>query len=554
MATPRCRSCAPVLLAVVAVLLCGGVSAVLAVHLQDNSSPLQDDAGLTIQTTSGPVEGYVKEDGVRMFLGVPYAAPPVGDLRWANPVSPSSWTDVRPAKTFSAGCPQDCELPPGTCPEKVSEDCLYLNVYTPAVDKIKAPLPVLVFLHGGRFEQGAGGTFFYSGIWMANNTDIVVVTINYRMGATGFLVTDELAGNFGIEDQRFAFAWVKANIANFGGNPDDITVDGQSAGGTSIAYHLVAKNSKNLFHRAIVESNPWALPLKDVSDSIRWGHDFASKIGCSRHDVACMRSKSWEQVVQAQKDVSVFTLHFLGKVYRWSPVIGTDDVPGQPIELIQKGEFNAMPLIVGNTRDEGLMFIYMGVEKPVPRWELDIAITAIFGVNALKVLEEYKVPANMTSDTRPILAEMGTDYMFACPNRAVIRSLNMFSHYPSYAYFFDRVLPWPNAWGPMYPYCDGQVCHGSELVYVFNSAWSHDPAWEFTSGGKVLSECMGAYWGSFVGHNDPNYEAVLRNCPRWSPWDLESEEGQVLDVPISSTRRRYETHCDFWDKIGYIHS
>ena len=167
-------------------------------------------------------------------------------------------------QAFSPGCPQNCELPPKTCPDTVSEDCLYLNVFTPREDYLQSngPQPVMVWFHGGRYEQGSASDILYDGSFMANASGVIIVTANYRIGVLGFLVTGSLQGNYGWQDQRSVLLWVQNNIANFGGDPNSVTVFGQSVGGISTALHLTSPSSVGLLHKAIIQSDPFTLPVK----------------------------------------------------------------------------------------------------------------------------------------------------------------------------------------------------------------------------------------------------------------------------------------------------
>ena len=222
------------------------------------------DKPTVVQTNSGPVRG-VLEDRARVFRGIPYAAD-AKTRRWQNPVPPKPWTATRDAFEDGPGCPQVCVLPSIACPPVQSEDCLYLNVFTPLLTS-EALTPVMVFIHGGDYVQGYGGGPLYDGTPMANSSGLILVALNYRLGALGFayagdLAGGQLAGNYGFLDQRLALKWVQDNIKNFGGDPGRVTIFGQSAGAMSVALHLVSSGSRGLFSAAIIESEPLGLPLR----------------------------------------------------------------------------------------------------------------------------------------------------------------------------------------------------------------------------------------------------------------------------------------------------
>lgn len=425
-------------------------------------------------------------------------------------------------------------------------------MYLLPVDRVSQPVPVMLFLHGGRFEQGAAGMYLYSGIDMVNVSNAIIVTTNYRLGALGFLVTENLAGNYGMEDQRAVLRWIQRNIAKFGGDPTKVTIFGQSAGATSIAYHMVSQNSKDLFHRAILQSNPWALPLKNVKQASEAGELYAKHLNCHPNDVVCLRSRSAEDAVIAQTKTNPISLEsiFLS-VYRFAPVVGTPDVPDQPLALFQKGLFYDIPVILGSLKNEGRMFIWMFEPNPLPEWMFDAAVALIFHFHDTnEILKHYPIPSDQKDDTRSIMGEMGTDYMFYCPQRSVSNAIRKFSSQNKhYVYFFDRALPWPGVWGPDYSECVGYVCHGSELIYEFDSARFGN--YSYLPGGQVLSNSMMRYWTSFATSEDANPNNFY--APTWTPYSSDLQSAIQLNVPISSVQRRREEFCDFWDTVGYNH-
>src|SRR5262249_25808107 len=243
-----------------------------------------------IVTISGGAVRGVAVAGGYAFRGLPYAAPPIGDLRWRPPQPPDSWTDVRDASQFGPSCLQKPSLfaPPG--PE--SEGCLYVNVSTPTLSA-DAARPVLVWIHGGGLTED--GALNYDGTKLAA-AGAVVVTINYRLGALGFLAHPALAshpggpaGNYGLMDQQAALRWVRSNIARFGGDPHNVTIAGESAGGRSVLAHLVSPGSRGLFQRAVVQSGAFALHQQSLADAESFGTSFATAVGCSDQTAACLR-------------------------------------------------------------------------------------------------------------------------------------------------------------------------------------------------------------------------------------------------------------------------
>eukprot|EP01084_Bolivina_argentea_P168908 292826_1 len=221
-----------------------------------------------VETEYGPIKGFlIPHQGVRIFRSIPYAAAPTGELRWSNPQPPEPWTKTLDCTQEVVGCPQSCHQIPldcTECPDKQSEDCLFVNVWSPLSSTPTSNLPVLLFIHGGSFWTGYGGGLLYNGTRMVNETGKIVVTINYRLGALGSLYDSSmgLQGNYGYLDQVFAIEWAYRNIKNFGGNPDRITIFGESAGAHSVALHLL--NTTSLISGGIMESPPVGLPLRSV--------------------------------------------------------------------------------------------------------------------------------------------------------------------------------------------------------------------------------------------------------------------------------------------------
>ena len=235
-----------------------------------------------VETQYGPIQGNVTSLG-RAFTSIPYAAPPIGSLRWQNPIAPTPWTSILECKSAPPGCIQLCNLGKYACPKVRSEDCLYLNVFTPPTSSNDTGLhPVMVFIHGGSFVEGYSGGWLYNGTNMASLTNTVIVTINYRLGVIGFLYDEEneLIGNYGYMDQKFAIQWVYDNIPAFWGDPARITIYGESAGAVSVALHIMDTSTIPLFVNAIMESEPIGVPLRDAKSWQGVREDFYEYLGC----------------------------------------------------------------------------------------------------------------------------------------------------------------------------------------------------------------------------------------------------------------------------------
>ena len=302
-------------------------------------------AGPVVRVDGGLARGTARA-GVASFLGLPYAAPPTGNLRWRPPQPAAGWTGVRDATAFGPSCPQPTQFNPFLPPGPISEDCLYLNVYTPALRSHGGGgRPVLVWIHGGGLVQD--GARNYDGTKLAAD-GTVVVTINYRLGALGFLAHPALAsrggsaGNYGLMDQQAALRWVQRNIAQFGGDPHNVTIAGQSAGGLSVLAQLVSPGARGLFQRAIVQSGTFALTQRPLATAEANGETFAASVGCADQTAACLRSVPVSDLVSPSTveipgyvDGSVLTVS-----------IGT---------ALARGQFARVPVINGITHDEELL-------------------------------------------------------------------------------------------------------------------------------------------------------------------------------------------------------
>src|SRR5690348_14819692 len=372
----------------------------------------KDDAPV-VTTSDGAVRGAAAGT-VNEFLGLPYAAPPTGNLRWRAPQPTAAWTGVRDATTFGPSCPQAPS--PFAPPGPFSEDCLYLNVYTPAA-RPGANRPVLVWIHGGGLVQD--GARDYDGTKLAA-AGAVVVTINYRLGALGFLAHPALAsrpggaaGNYGLMDQQAALRWVQRNIARFGGDPGNVTIAGESAGGLSVLAQMVSPGARGLFQRAIVQSGTFALNQQPLATAETAGETFATAVGCPDQSAACLR----------QVPVSDLVAKFGVEI----PGIVDGSVLTQPIgTALARGQFARVPVINGITHDEELLFVFglgltvsqgtnillAGNPVNLANYQANIAqALGVTGARAAAIAAEY--PPGAHPDVAFSL--LVSDASFACP-------------------------------------------------------------------------------------------------------------------------------------------
>jgi len=482
-----------------------------------------------VQTRMGEIRG--KLDGkVRAFLGIPYAAPPVGDLRWRAPQPPVGWTGALDATKAGNQCPQTRVRDQGVVG---SENCLFLNIYAP--DTPDKALPVMVWIHGGTFVVGSGSQ--YDGHVLAQKGHLIVVTINYRLGPFGFLANrsldgadpGHLSGNYGLLDQQAALRWVKDNIEPFGGDPGKVTVAGESAGAISIGLQLVSPAAAGLFEHAILESGPF-LHLSTLDQAETRGDQFAAKLGCSG-SAECLRSRSTAEALNAIPASPIS----LGTPV-WFPVVDGHLIPSQPADAIAAGHLNKVPLINGSNRDEGTLFAAFG-GKALSAQEFTTAMQSRFGGNAERVLAAYP-PAVYPSPAQASAAGLG-DVFFSC---RILKAGELLSAWvPVYQYEFDDPNA-PNVFAARPPFPFGAY-HGSEIQYVLGSVLAKTTA---TPAQRALSESMMGYWINFIGTGEPGGTA-----PKWERFH--ADEPRILS--LSPEKTHYESgfasvhHCDLWNSI-----
>lgn len=487
------------------------------------------------QTSAGGVRG-VEGSGVRAFLGVPYAAPPVGDLRWRGPRPVEAWSGVRDATRLGSDCTQaigrEAILGGGGGLVVGSEDCLFVNVYGPAAEP-ERPRPVMVYLHGGAFTIGAGAN--YDPSRLAKEQDRVVVTVNFRLGALGWLALPEFAdegegvgGNWGLMDQQAALRWVHDNIAGFGGDPSDVTLFAESSGAWSACYLMASPGSQGLFQRVILQSGPCLEPssLNAAKDQAAPGLLFAAALGCQGSHVAvCLRRTPAWRVARAAS-----TRSGINGPGSWGPVYGDATVPVSPPEAFASGDFVQVPTIVGSNTDEGRLFA--AEVKSLDRYEKENHW--LYGDAGGRVLERYPVGPDGPAVA---IAASFTDSRFACPADALRRLLAR--HVAVHGYeFADRTAPfilpdWITG-------LDMGAYHASELAYVFGTSWLFADTGRWTPEQAALSGRMMSLWAGF-GH-DADFDA------RWPAVSDGGGPVVVFDPPRDHVDTTFHDRhqCAFW--------
>jgi para-nitrobenzyl esterase len=512
------------------------------------SQPASCTSGTTVSTASGPVCGFVS-NGLTEWLGIPYAAPPVGSLRWQPPQPPPPWTTTLQALHYSDACPQSGSEPgQGPTPVPQSEDCLYLNVIAPP-HASGTQLPVLVWIHGGGFQGGA--TAIYPGNHLAQAGHVIFVSMNYRLGVLGFLATSAFgahAGDYGLQDQQAALRWVQTNIAKFGGNPRNVTIFGESAGGSSVCDQVSSPTAAGLFQKAISESGfynsitgvntEWqpqdcksALATEAQADAA--GQAFAQKVGCTNAaDLAsCLRSVPVSTLLADSGGPTGGTN---------SPIVNGTTLTASPRTAFATGRFNRVPMIMGTLRDENL------IASPTTTAQFLQDVKSQYEQFAPLVLAAYPLSryGSPYIDFRTIVADSDT----ICP--AVRTEANISRHTRLYAYEIDDTDP-PALAPSSLPM---GAFHGGELVLLFpqlNLSASGLTTPTLDANQQALSNQMTAEWTTFARTGDPT--AV--RTPLWTAF--RADGGTVMslqpagDSQLTTVGQLALVHnCGLWDALA----
>ncbi len=432
---------------------------------------------------------------VRVYKGVPFAAPPVGDLRWRAPKPAADWSGVRKADQFSATCMQT-PYPEGSLyrsePQPVSEDCLYLNIWT-AAKSASDKRPVMVWIHGGAFTRGSGSTPVYDGDTLAQK-GVVVVTINYRLGIFGFFAHPELtgesehhsSGDYGILDEIAALQWVQKNIAAFGGDPKRVTIFGESAGSWAVNVLVASPLTKGLFQRAIGESGANFNKMTALADLEKSG----VRLGAS---IADLRAKSAEEILKTPGAFSV-------NVDGWL-------LPTDVMTIFEKGQQNNVPILIGSNANEGTAFMPPKITVAA----FQATAKQRFGANAGELLKLY--PASDDAEAWKASADFMRDQTFGVQMRTWARMQSKTGKSHAYLYYFSHVPPGAGHYG---------AYHASEIAYVFGTGRNWQDA------DRQLSETMSSYWVNFATTGNPNGKGL----PQWPVYNEKKDLALNLDDKI----------------------
>ena len=493
----------------------------------------------TIQLDTGLIRGEAA-DGVHAYKGVPFAAPPVGKLRWRPPQPVKPWEGVRACTAFGPSCPQPKQIV-GRDVGTRNEDCLYLNVWAPAkpgADK----LAVMVWIHGGGHTTGSGSLAFYDGQHLARQ-GVVAVTINYRLGPLGYfahpLLSKEselgVSGNYGMLDQIAALKWVQRNIAAFGGDPGRVTIFGESAGALSVCRLMVSPLAKGLFHRAIAQSGgaqgrnrhlrkAWygLEPMEKVGERI------AAALGCDQADdvLAALRAKTPEELLEASSP----SQGLFGKGIKFGPIIDGWALPDDPADLFKAGKQHDVPFMAGSNADEGTIFLR---QLPIRRtFGYRLTVRAMFREHADRLLALF--PAQADDQVRDAINRLVTASSFVAPARFLVRSMEP-KESKAYLYHFTRRLPS----GPTALY---GAFHGLEIAYVFGS---FSPKLAVTAQDRKLSKVMGACWVQFAKTGDPNGPGL----PEWPAYEAATDRHLEFGNKVEVKSGLYREACDLLEQV-----
>ncbi|MEB3766941.1 carboxylesterase/lipase family protein [Acinetobacter sp. MD2] len=520
--------------------LCSVVTPILMACQTNNLNQNHQNTAI-IQTDLGQIQGIVK-DQTDQYLGIPYAQAPVGENRFRSPQAPTAWQGVK--KTIKQG--HTCVASVSVNPD-ASEDCLYLNVYVPKnTDQEAKPKAVIFWIHGGAYVVGS--TRDNDPAQLAQKQNVIVVSTSYRLGALGFFAHPELKGTsgegaFGIQDQQAALKWVKRNVAQFGGDPNNITLMGESAGSGSVCTHLVMPSSKGLFKRVIMESGScvgigWSTPQQKAEQG---GLVFAKNLGCSgTDDLSCLRKKTAKQIMQAKPNRSGIT----GKE-GWSPMVGGDLLPISPLQAFKSGQTAQVPMLVGTNANEGDLFAMlfsfntkgMTTVKNLQKGVSDMLDSPELAEKAMTLYQ----PIIAKEGTKRAFSQIFTDSVFVCPTTAML-DLYQKQASPIYQYQFeDPDAPFRSKL--LKKIYGLRSYHAGELHYVFASPNVLTRGQHLNAQQQKLSDQMQQYWGNFAKTGNPNSDGLpnWQSYPNHQPFNL-SISGLK---PVTDFKDKH--HCDFWN-------
>lgn len=463
------------------------------------------------ETTSGTVRGRIG-DGVGVFKGIPYAAPPVGELRFRPPAPVAPWSGVLDAFAYGPSCPQASARPQGWSQEpSLSEDCLYLNVWTFGGAGDGGKRPVMVWLHGGGYSIGSGSWPVYDGAALARRGDVVVVTVNHRLGILGFLDLKEQggvefasSGNAGMLDLVAALNWVHDNIAAFGGDPSNVTIFGESGGGAKVSTLLAMPAARGLFHRAIVQSGP-GLRVRSPEQATELATTVVSGLGIAAGDMRALQALPVEKLSDAHAKLG------RASVFAFSPVLDDVDLPDHPGSAIKNGTAADVPMMIGTNRDEATLFLAMnGGQSASLDGDGLLKKLALLGDAAPAIVDAYQT-SRPDASPYDVLVAIESDRMMRIPSIELAERKLAGGTAPVFMYLFR----WAS--GPL------RSAHGFEIAFAFDNA--RPPVMPASEGRQALAERMSEAWIAFARNGRPDHAGI----PRWPAYSTDERQTMIFD-------------------------
>ncbi len=501
----------------VATLLLGGILPLGCGSDDAGKAHSRVQPGVDVSVSSGPIHGEAADD-LRIFRGIPYAAPPLADQRFRAPTPHAAWESPLDTTRFGPGCPQNggSVLNPV---ESTAEDCLTLNVWAHRASGADALRPVMVYLHGGGFVSGAGSSPLYEASRMARRGDVVVVTLNYRVGALGFLAISELreessdnsVGNYGLLDQRAALGWIRENIEIFGGDPHNVTLFGQSAGGVAICAQLAMPDSRALFDKAIIQSAGGCSDILHLQDDPRiaggtlaLGDAFLEASGCAgtKDPLACLRRLPVQELLDAQEQVPA---NFWGN-RTLGPSVDGVSLAGEPLEVLRAAPEVSVPVLTGSMSQEMALFVFGNVVPAETEDDYHQVALGLMPDPAQATSLESVYPLTDFDSVREAVIAMGTEVSYACPSRAFAE---LFAARGAKAYNYEMRATVGGLAGAVGP------GHGLDVPFVFGTL-DASSLLSYDDQDRALSDEMIDLWTNFARAAEPHGTPEWQTVPRGS--------------------------------------